>query len=95
MPILINYERVPVPHMIGELRWYIEHGIPPGGFLTAVASNNLSEAVRRADEANQTAIVAWVKWFCSHAPNGCWGSPAKVEAWIQAGGRNGSSTDAA
>lgn len=35
-----------------SLRLYIEHRIQPGGFLTSVLSNDLFDAVARADYEN-------------------------------------------
>ena len=35
-------------HMMGAIQRYIDHGIPPGHFLTAVIENNLCEACGRA-----------------------------------------------
>jgi len=56
-------------------------GHPVGGFLSAVLSNNLSEAVGRADLENLWAIPAIVAYLYNEVPGACWGSPAKVKAW--------------
>ena len=68
--------------MMGAIRRYIEHGIPPGSFLTAVIENNLSEAVGRADDENCENLPAFVAYFYNEAPSPCWGSPEKRRAWI-------------
>jgi hypothetical protein len=64
----------------GVIRW-IEDGVTPGDFLTAVITNNLSEAVGRADLHNQAALVGYVKWFYNNAPTGCHGGPSVMETW--------------
>ena len=61
---------------------YVASGRPPGDFTGAVLDNNLCEAVARADGsslANLIHIVAYCWW---EIPGNCWGSPAKVEAWL-------------
>ena len=74
--------RIP-SHTLGGLQRYIEHGVPTGGFLEAVLSNNLRGACERADDLNQHALFEIVSWLYNDAPSGCWGSPAKHEAWLK------------
>ena len=69
-------------HMIGAVRRYIMHGIPPGSFLTAVICNDLREAVARADDDNAAALAGWVRFFYNYAPSGCWGTRERFEAWM-------------
>lgn len=57
-----------------------------GDFLRAVLSNDLKGAVGRADSANETLLVGYVRWLYNWAPGGCWGSAERVEAWQRAGG---------
>ena len=66
-----------------SLRLYIDRGVPPGSFLAAVLENNLKEAVSRADDRNMHNLPAYVGYLYNEAPMQCWGSPAKVGAWIQ------------
>ena len=73
-------------NMMEAIRRYIDHGIPPGDFLTAVIENNLSEAVGRADDQNCANLPAFVAYFYNEAPGPCWGSPEKRRAWITKGG---------
>lgn len=54
-----------------------------GDFLRALLSNNLCEAVVRGDENNQAALVDWVRFLYNEVPSACWGSPAKVDAWLE------------
>jgi hypothetical protein len=61
---------------------YVLHGIEPGGFLTAVITNNLKESMGKADLENRRALFNIVSWFYNHAPADCWGSAARMSAWI-------------
>lgn len=73
-------------HMHGAMLRWIEHGISPGGFLTAVLENNLREAVARADMINIRRLSDYVRYLYNDAPSGCWGSPEAVRAWHRQGG---------
>ncbi len=64
------------------LREYIAARRPVGGFLTAVLSNDLAEACKRADEDNRTRICDVLVFLHAYAPAPCWGSPDKVHAWL-------------
>jgi hypothetical protein len=77
----INYARLP-EHMQEAMQDYIEAGIHPGGFLSAVLSNDFMEAVRRADDTSRTALHAYGVFLYCEAPPACYGSPAKFNAWI-------------
>ena len=70
--------------MMGAITRYIEQGVPPGDFLTAIIENNLSEAIGRADNENMANIPAYVAYFYNEAPGPCWGSPEKRRAWLRA-----------
>jgi hypothetical protein len=72
--------------MVGGLRRYIEHGIPPGSFLTALLSNDLRGTFERADDENRAAVENWIRFLYNYAPSECWGSPAKLTTWCQHGG---------
>lgn len=73
---------VPVDYMHGGVQRYLDHGIPPGSFLTALFSNNLKEAFRQADDENTAAMRAWVGFVINEMPNTAQGSPEIVQAWI-------------
>lgn len=64
-----------------QLRDYIEHGLCPGGFLEAVARNNLRDAVACADEDSQRVLQATVRWLHTNAPSRCWGGAEAVANW--------------
>lgn len=68
--------------MMDGIARYIEHGIPPGDFLTAVVSNDLMEACGRADDENIANLPAYAAYFYNEAPSACHGSPEKVKDWI-------------
>lgn len=70
------------PHMMKRLRAYIEQGAPTGDFLRAVLTNDLREAVARADDTNILILPAYVRYLYNEADGRCWGSPAKVQAWV-------------
>lgn len=68
--------------MMPGIRRYIEQGIEPGGFLTAVICNDLKEAVGRADDENLRNLPAFVSYFYNDVPSTCWGSPERFSAWL-------------
>jgi len=72
--------------MWGGMSRYLEHGISPGHFLTAVISNDLKECVARADEQNMYLLPQYVKFLYNGVPGGCWGSQHKFDTWIESGG---------
>jgi len=69
--------------MMGGITRYIEAGIPPGDFLTAIITNDLHEAVCRADDENLINIPAYVAYFYNKAPSACWGSKEKMNQWLK------------
>ena len=70
------------PDIMASLRRYIENRIPTGGFLEAVLSNDLKEAVGRADGDNMRVLPELVGWLYNEAPSNCWGSPQRVKDWL-------------
>jgi len=77
----IDYSRLPY-HSVDSLRGYIEMRSPVGGFLTSVLENDLQWAVIKADEVNAGRLKDYINFLNSQAPSLCWGSPAKVKAWL-------------
>lgn len=75
--------------MYDALLRYVNNGIAPGDFLTAVLNNDLKEACARADDENRQLIYEYVKFLYNQAPSGCWGSPECVRAWVKRGGLTG------
>jgi hypothetical protein len=81
---LAYYRAIPT-RMHGPITRYVYAHRQPGDFLTAVLSNNLIEAVSRADAENQVALADWVKLVYNHLPSNCWGTPGRVRAWVTEG----------
>jgi hypothetical protein len=67
---------------IDELRRYAFNGVPLGGFLEAVVSNDLVSAVSRADSYNQNNLPALVVYVYNELPAECWGSRETYEHWL-------------
>lgn len=72
-------------HLHGGLCRYLDHRIQPGSFLVAVLSNDLKEAMARADEKSRAGLFALVSFLYNDAPANCWGSPDAVQAWLAEG----------
>jgi len=70
------------------MRLYIEEGILPGDFLTAVLSNDLMESFGRADDINRPRIYDYCVFLYNQAPSNCFGSPENVKNWVSRGGLN-------
>lgn len=69
--------------MMGAIRRYVDEGIEPGHFLTAIICNDLREAVGRADTENMSNLPAYVGYFYNVAPAGCYGSHENMKNWMQ------------
>jgi hypothetical protein len=70
-------------YMQGGLRLYLELGIMPGDFLLAILRNDLKGACANADNVNKHRIYHYVVYLYGYAPDECFGSPEKVEAWVK------------
>lgn len=79
----VNYAKIP-PHTLESLKLYLEHGVDPGDFLTAVLENNLKEAFGRADENNIEALFHLVAYLYNEVPMNAWGSRENMNNWIKA-----------
>lgn len=80
---LIHDEYFPVREdLLGALERYLNNGIMPGGFLTAVLENNLAEAFGRADDTNSRNLKNIVGYVYNHVPGSAWGSRAKIDQWL-------------
>jgi len=73
--------KIPGPTM-GALQRYLDHGIMPGGFLTAVLQNDLKESMYRADDGNRAALAHLVRYLYNYVPMAAWGSPERVMEWV-------------
>jgi hypothetical protein len=70
--------------IIESIRFYVKSGLEPGSFLTAVICNDLKEACARADRENIRRLPAIVAYFYNETPSPCWGSRARMDAWMSA-----------
>ena len=61
---------------------YVTLGVPTGGFLEAVISNDLREAYGRADDTSLLILFELVSYLYRACPAGCWGSPENYRSWI-------------
>ena len=80
----IDYGRLP-RHLQGGVKRYIEQGVPPGDFLTAVITNNLHLAISHADSTSLAALPDIVRFFYNESPGGCWGTREKMKKWMETG----------
>ena len=73
-----------IPARIREgLDRYACYGVQTGDFLQAVLSNNLMEAIGRADVDSLAAIQPICKYVHNALPGVCHGSPEKVRSHIE------------
>jgi hypothetical protein len=77
----MDYSKIK-PSTIASINRYVDLHCPTGDFLYAVLTNNLKEAVGRADEENLAALPEIVGYCYNEIPFDCWGSPARVAAWL-------------
>ena len=79
--ILPTYARCIKESTIAGIHRWVDHGIPPGDFLSAVLYNDLKGAVMYADDDNIVVIPQIVSYLYNCVPSACWGSPDKVSNW--------------
>ena len=65
-----EYNLIPDRTLATLINW-ARQGIRPGGFLTAVLTNDLQGAVARADLENQRALVQIAKFVHHKLPSRC------------------------
>ena len=70
-------------HILAAINRYALLHERKGHFLTAVFSNDLREALARADGENRQVLLQIVGYCHNEIPGCCWGSPAKVKAWLE------------
>lgn len=63
---------------------YLFYGWHPGHFLTAILTNDLKGAWQRGDDENLAALANYMAFFYHDVPSVAWGTPAKVEMWLEA-----------
>ena len=82
MTYIFNEYYIP-DRMMDGLDRYFEHGIEAGGFLMAVLSNDLMEAVGRADSENMRNLPAYCGYLYNECNPSAYGSKEKVKAWME------------
>ena len=83
-----NYDLLP-EHMQDGMRLYIERGVEPGSFITAVLCNDLMGALGKADDINRHRLFDYGLFLYNEVPSSCFGSREKVAAWVARGGLQG------
>lgn len=80
---LYKFQGFHIPeYMMGGIKRYIEDGIKPGSFLSAVIQNNFSGACMCADSENIQNLPAYAAYFYWEVLSEAWGSKEKMEKWI-------------
>lgn len=77
----VDYSKVPVPYMADSLQRWIENGMRPGSFLTAVLANDFTCAVLRADSTNAANLREWALFLVDELSDDVWGSWYIVDQW--------------
>lgn len=80
-------------YMRGAVARYLMYGIPPGGFLEAVISNDFIGAVSHADMTNERLLKSYMWLICNSFP-----ATAIRDGyvdWVKNGGWIGRNADAA
>ena len=75
------YRLAPV-HTLDALHCFVTYRKRPGGFVLAVLRNDLVGAFRAADQPNLRGLGDVLRYLHQEVPSSCWGSAAKVEAWL-------------
>jgi hypothetical protein len=79
----LKAETVGVPeHLINSLVAYVAERQPTGDCLRAVLENDLKGAFGRADEETAFGMKRILMWLYNYTPSICYGSPARVAAWL-------------
>ncbi len=87
MPIDYFTDNLIPEHMIAEMQRYMERGVKPGDFLTALLSNDLMGVASTAGRANRYLLPDYYSWLYRYAPSSSFGSPEAVNKWIKDHGR--------
>jgi len=76
----IDYSGLP-DGLRGGMGRYLEYGVMPGHFLSAILANDLRGACGRPYDVNRRFLFEIVQWLFNHAPADSWGSEDKVSVW--------------
>jgi|TARA_Y100000310_G_scaffold56176_1_gene51492 hypothetical protein len=78
----IDYSKAPNQSMVSGIKRYVQWGIMPGHFLTALFSDKLTDTFARADGTNTPLIKEWVGWVYNEMPSNLVGSLEKMAAHV-------------
>ena len=81
-PWQINYSKAPNQSMVAAIKRYVDKGIMPGHFLTALFSDKLTDTFARADGSNTVVLREWVQWVYNEMPSDLVGSLGKMAAHV-------------
>lgn len=70
-------------HLIDSLNRYAQQHTAMGSFLMSVVSNDLMEAMGRADIDNRYKLFDICSYIYNELPGPCHGSKEKVEQWLK------------
>lgn len=73
------------PRLREGVRRYVDHGLRPGGFLSAVIANDLRDALARIDGQSKPWIQSIVAHVFNVVPPHMRGSRAAIEARVDLG----------
>jgi len=68
--------------MVAGIKRYVDKGIMPGHFLTALFSDKLTDTFARADGTNTPLIKEWVGWIYNEMPSNLVGSLERMAAHV-------------
>lgn len=83
-----EYDKIPNVILLA-INNHVLRGQRCGHFVTAVLSNDLTEAVNRADDECQKCLHTIILYLYNRCPGECWGSKKKMEDWRKNGGTEG------
>lgn len=75
-----DWRLVPRQHEL-SLRLWVDEGVRPGAFLTAVLQNDLKGAVLYADHENTSGLKGLVFFIHEYCPALCHGSRERFAEW--------------
>ncbi len=88
--VMQSCERHDIPrHMAESLAAHVSVGRPVGGFLSALLSNDLMDAIGRADDNNVRLLKEYAMVLYNDTPSGCYGSRERFTEWQDKGGLAG------
>ena len=77
-----DYSKIP-DYMMININNYVENGYPMGSFLTAIFSNDLYQAVAKADDINKSIIPIYIHYLINELPCNSYGSNEIVSDYIK------------